>query len=324
MPEFAQGYAPLVQVRPRAQVVWTNDPYSRYAILTSLLSRVIPPRWVSIHLVVERASCGLCASGPVVYVDPQVFERYSDQEALFALAHELAHGALGHLDNPLSPAQPLVPLGGEPPLTQHSRPPEPVVSAHFSLLQERAADRQAVAYANALGYDGGELRRNYHLRVDELNEPFRTSWLTRHPIDTDSTPMVIRPFTRLAKAAQRPYGRPEVDELPPVPARRLVSRSVSPLAPPAPTDVLPESFDVDLRITGQLVQMDETDDGWLQILVKDILSERVQIVVTTDTKIRRGYRPITVEDLREEAAVNVTYHFDALTDRRYASTIEVP
>ncbi|MBI4353787.1 MAG: hypothetical protein HY595_00980 [Candidatus Omnitrophica bacterium] len=324
MPEFAQGYAPLIAVRPRAQVVWTNDPYSRYAILTSLLSRVIPPRWVSLHLVVERASCGLCTSGPVVYVDPDVFARYADQEVMFALSHELAHGALGHLDNLLSPAQPLVPVGGDAPLTQHSQPLEPIVSAHFSLMQERAADRQATAYVRALGYDGSELRRNYYRRVDDLDEPFRASWLARHPIDTDATPTIIRPLKRLAKAASRPPYQEEAEAPAAVPGRRFVARRQSPLAPSAPASVLPESFDVDLRISGHLVQMDETDDGWLQILVKDILSDRVPIVVTTGTKIRHGYRPITAEELREDSQVNVTYHFDALTDRRYASTIEIP
>ena len=335
LPEAVQGYAPVVQVRPMAQVIWTNEPYNRYAVLTSLLSRVIPERWLSLHVVVGDASCGLCANGPVIYVDPGVFTRYSDQEVLFGLAHELAHGALGHLDNTVMPVQPPMPVGGEPPLAQDSPPPEPILSAHFSRMQERAADRQAVAYVNALGYDGQELRRNYHARVDEWEESVRTSWLARHPIDTDATPMILRPFTRLpalasalggpgAASARQPSGEPQATAPPSVPGRRLVSRLQSPLAPPVPTNVLPDSFDVDLRITGQLVQINETDDGWLQILVKDILSERVPVVITTATKIRHGYRLTTMEDLRENAEVNVTYHFDALTDRRYASTIEVP
>lgn len=322
LPDALQGYAPMVPVRPRAQVIWATDPYSRYAILASLLSRVIPARWISLHLIVGEASCGLCANGPTIYVDPEVFAPYADQEMLFALAHELAHGALGHLDETRSPILPPVPVGGDAPLTQHLQPPEPIVSAHFSLWQERAADRQAVAYVSALGYHGGEVRRNFHHRVDELADTIRTSWLARHPIDVDATPAVIRPLKRFAAAARRPFGSEPREA--PVPARRFVSRLQGPLAPPAPPEVLPDSFDVDLRVSGQLVQLNETEDGWLQMLVQDVLSERVPIVITTNTKIRRGYRTATVEELREDAEVNVTYHFDALTDRRYASTIEVP
>mgnify|MGYP001573243933 CR=1 FL=1 len=324
LPDVFQGYAPLVPIRPRAQVVWTNEPYSRYAILTSLLSRVIPERWISLHLVVGDASCGLCTNGPVVYVDHEAFASYADQEVLFGLAHELAHGALGHADNPLSPVQPVVPMGGDAPLTQHSQPPGPIVSAHFSLPQERAADRQAVSYVNALGYDGGELRRNFHQRLDGLAEPIRGSWMSRHPVDMDTTPVLLRPLTRLAAAARRPYGKEQAEEASLVPARRLVSRLQSPLAPRAPESVLPESFDVDLRISGRVVRLNETDDGWLQMLVTDVLSEQVPIVITTATQIRRGYRLAAMEELRENAEVNITYHFDALTDRRYASTIEVP
>jgi len=324
LPDVFQGPASLVPVRPRAQVVWTNEPYSRYAILTSLLSRVIPERWVSLHLVVGEASCGLCTNGPAVYVDPEGFAAYADQEVLFALAHELSHGALGHPDNPVVPAQPVVPMGGEAPLTQRSQPPEPVVSAHFSLPQERAADRQAVSFVNALGYDGRELRRNFHQRLDGLAEPIRGSWISRHPIDEDATPALLRPLKRLASAARRPYGKEEAEEASTVPARRLVSRLQGPLAPRAPESVVPESFDVDLRISGRVVRLNETDDGWLQMLVADVLSEQVPIVITTATQIRRGYRLTAMEELRENAEVNVTYHFDALTERRYASTIEVP
>ena len=324
LPDVFQGPASLVPVRPRAQVVWTNEPYSRYAILTSLLSRVIPERWVSLHLVVGEASCGLCTNGPVVYVDPEGFAAYADQEVLFALAHELAHGALGHPDNPVVPAQPVVPMGGDAPLTQRSQSPEPVVSAHFSLPQERAADRQAVSFVNALGYDGRELRRNFHQRLDGLAEPIRGSWIARHPIDEDATPALLRPLKRLASAARRPYGKEEAEEASTVPARRLVSRLQGPLAPRAPESVLPESFDVDLRISGRVVRLNETDDGWLQMLVADVLSEQVPIVITTATQIRRGVRLTAMEELRENAEVHVTYHFDALTDRRYASTIDVP
>lgn len=325
VPGVFQGHASLAPVRPRAQVVWTNEPYSRYAILTSLLSRVIPERWISLHLVVGEASCGLCTNGPVVYVDPEAFASYADQEVLFALAHELAHGALGHPDNLLVPAQPVVPMGGDAPLTQRSHAPEPIVAAHFSLPQERAADRQAVSYVNALGYDGSELRRNFHERLDDLAEPVRGSWISRHPIDEeDATPALLRPLTRLASAARRPDGTEEAEEASTVPARRLVSRLQGPLAPRAPESVLPESFDVDLRISGRVVRLNETDDGWLQMLVADVLSEQVPIVITTATQIRRGYRLAAMEELRENAEVNITYHFDALTDRRYASTIEVP
>lgn len=305
LPAFAQARLSSVALRPYAQVIWSNDPYSRYAVFASVLSRVIPPQGVSLHVLVDRAPCGLCLNGPVLYVDPDALASWSDEEALGAVAHELAHHALGHAEHS--------------PSTEQPSGTEPLLVSQFSDGQERAADRQATAYLDALGYDGWTLMGRRRAKCRQMTSGAWASWVARHPLEADPLDFLKR--VPVLSAAARRTGGPRRVARADAPVASIARPS--PLAPPAPPQALPERFDVTLTVRGSLTRINQTRDGWLQITVTDILHASVPVVITTNTRISRGGVILSAEALREQTDLEVDYRFHALTDIRYATAIHV-
>ncbi len=153
------------------------------------LSQATPKRWGSIQLDVGPHSCGMCTNGNTVYVNPDFISSFSDEELVGALAHELAHGDLGHIGN-VQVAGLLVtgifraitkghPIGDGTVLAHNLT--QGFVMGQFSQKQELEADRQGKAYIDALGYDGTSVMISLMGKLQAMGGHRWSSWFASHP-----------------------------------------------------------------------------------------------------------------------------------------------
>ncbi len=183
-----KGFTPFVPTPHARQTVWSNLPASRYAQLVSELSQVTTLRHEPIYVTIGSYPCGLCTSGAVIYVDPNFLSVMADDEVMAALAHEIAHGDLGHIGRSqlagelVSVIFRTVARGnlGEEATVAHDVVKNLTV-AQFSQAQEKEADRQAVAYLQALGYDGRTVTLKMLSKVESLGLNQWATWFSSHP-----------------------------------------------------------------------------------------------------------------------------------------------
>ncbi|MBI3292180.1 MAG: M48 family metalloprotease, partial [Elusimicrobia bacterium] len=318
--EFLYGSQLGFQPRPVAlhtpQTIQSNDPYSRVTRLMAELSRAAPSRWFAIQLVVAPNQCGMCTDGNTVYVDPNFISSFSDEELLGALAHELAHGDLGHIG--MVQAAGLLVTGIFRVITKGHHVRDGTVIAHdltqgfvmgqFSQKQELEADRQAKTYLDALGYDGTSAMIGVMGKLQALGGRQWASWFASHP----AIPERIASLRDLhvATTASFPDGSP-------------LQRSLG-LIPPADQTPQP-SPPVIAKAEGEIVSTSGADGGAMALEIKQRDGSTVPVVVGTGSVIYLNEENVTFKPFRIKPGMlaDVEYTFDLQKNRSFASSLRL-
>ncbi len=183
-----KGFTPLIPVPHARQVVWSNSLSGRYGQLVSDLSQVTPLRQSPIYVMVGSYSCGLCTNGSIIYADAQFLSVLTDEEVRAALAHEMAHGDLGHIGRSQVAGELVTVLFHAVAGNKFSNTAamahditKSLVVSQFSQTQEKEADRQGVAYLQALGYDGRTVFLQMLEKLQSLGLGQWSTWFSSHP-----------------------------------------------------------------------------------------------------------------------------------------------
>ena len=182
------GFTPNAPTHHAPQAVQSNAPNDRITALAYELSQVTPRRWGTINVVVRPDPGYMYTDGPVIYVDPGFASSFTDEELLGALAHEMAHGDLGHLQKKAVVfsvmdliVRAVASRSTNTTVLQGTNLAGTFVAMQFSQAEEREADRQAVAYLNALGYNGIMVMTNVLNKLTMMEGNSWPSWFATHP-----------------------------------------------------------------------------------------------------------------------------------------------
>lgn len=310
------GFQPRPVVLHASQAIQSNDPYGRVTRLLAELSRAAPSRWFAIQLVVAPNQCGMCTDGNAVYVHPDFISSFSDEELLGALAHELAHGDLGHIG--MVQAAGLLVTGIFRAITKGHHVRDGTVIAHdltqgfvmgqFSQKQELEADRQAKAYLDALGYDGTSIMISLMGKLQALGGHQWASWFASHP----AIPERMASLRDLHLATTAPFSDGS-----------SLQRSLG-LIPPANQTPQP-SPPVIAKAEGEIISTSEADSGAMALEIKQGDGSTVPVVVGTGSVVYLNEENVTFKpfSIKPGMWADVEYTFDLQRNRGFASSLKL-
>lgn len=318
--EFLYGNQVGFHPRPVAlhgpQTVNTNAPYSREARLLVELSRATPPRWSPIQLAVGPNPIGVGTTGNTVYVDLGFVSSFSDQELLGALAHELAHGDLGHIG--MVQAAGLLVTGIFRAVTKGHHIRDGTVLAHdltqgfvtgqFSQTQELEADRQGKAYLDALGYDGTAIMISLMGKLQAMGGGQWPNWFASHPAISER--MASLRDLHVASTAAFSGGNSLQRGLGLIPPSHQTSQ-------PSPPVVA--------KAEGEVVSMHEVDGGAIAIEIKKGDNSIVPVIVGPGSVVHLDEKNVTLQPYKVKPGmlVSAEYVFDADRNRSFASSLRL-
>ncbi len=338
------------------QAVISNIPYHRVSNLLTRLSAATPRRSAPIRLVIAPDSRFLCTDGGTIYADPVFTDALSDEELLGALAHELAHGDLGHggkrvvastLTGALVGGLAYVLTGGQTGIgtVLGREASKALVVAQYSQAQEVQADRQGAIYLNVLGYNGPAVMIGVLSKIQAMGGDLTSWWFSTHP----SSPQ------RIASMQKFQSSRPELfaagGGMPGLPSTGnsvsgTLLRNIGPITSAVPSvsggvgggspqrglsSVPPSqqtsqpSPPVVAKAEGEVVSMYEADGGSMAIEIKMGDNSIVPVIVGPGSVVHLDEKNVTFQPYKVIPGMlaSAEYVFDPQRNRSFASSLRL-
>lgn len=283
-------------LQKRPPTIISNQPFSRAARIANELARVSPRYGQSIQLWIWPSQNPAFTTGNTVVIDPGFADRLSDEHLRAVLAHEMAHGDLGHelIGVLVQAGAAYLAVKADSQYRPSIQLIQRMATAAYTREQEVDADLAGAYYFQRLGYRSESFASLFDWMAAQGFDS-TAGWLSTHPSMPERAQRLL---TVLASSGV--LG---------VPQMRTFERPIQ-----------------KMLAKGQIATVEADGKEGLRLRVRQEAGAMTNILLSPDTKLFSGQREVSLETIQERigSPVEVAYTFNPNTNEQKAVLVELP